>query len=244
MPAGSSRADILALPDEAPAAERLGIVFEAYSAATGIALPVDPSQEQRKEVALWLQMQRDDALAVLGIARQPSEKLLVNLTTSIKAGRLAWLACPTCGPTQRSFPVDVDPWSAQSEHDLKVKIREKVTKQLQDGDASSAGASSVLQGLVCVSIIAVVPMTRGASGRKDTDNLVKGLLDAMSGVIYRDDKQVQCLTVRPLEYAGARGHYMVGIRESEPFSADIIYEAPEGATILWTPRSGTPGAAE
>lgn len=80
-------------------------------------------------------------------------------------------------------------------------------------------------------------MGRGGVGRKDADNLAKGLLDALTGIVYDDDKQVQCLTIRRLEYSGMHGHYMVGVREAEDFRNDVLYEGPEGARILWAPRS-------
>lgn len=211
------------------------MIFHHYSIATGVALPPDPTQAQRQVVETWLRAQRDDALVMLGAFAQPSIKWLVNLTTSNKANRLVSLTCPTCGPTTRSFPVDVDPWSAQSQPKLKVQIREAVSRQLKGADASSE--SSILLGPVCISIVAVVPMGRGGIGRKDTDNLAKGLLDALTGIVYSDDKQVQCLTIRRLEYAGSHGHYMVGIREAEDFRDDVLYEGPEGARILWAPRS-------
>jgi Endodeoxyribonuclease RusA len=47
---------------------------------------------------------------------------------------------------------------------------------------------------------------------KDADNLVKGLLDSMQGVLYLNDRLVQCLTSRRIEYAGPAGHYVVSAR--------------------------------
>lgn len=230
-------ADLRALPDVTSALDRLGVVFHAYSGDTNTPLPRDPSPEQRRAVELWLRSQQDDAIAGLGMTRPLSRRFLVNTTTSDKASRLVQIACPTCGPRQRHFPVDVDPWSAQSSK-LKVAIREGVTTQLAGGNGDRS-MPMLPAGSVCLSIVAVVPMA-GGRGRKDVDNLVKGLIDAMSGIIYTDDAQVQCLTVRRLEYSGTRGHYMVGVRQAEDFSDDVIYDDPDGAVIVWAPRAEHP----
>ncbi|ROS58349.1 Holliday junction resolvase RusA-like endonuclease [Frigoribacterium sp. PhB160] len=231
-------AELHTLPDEAPAQERLGAVFRAYSHATNDPLPADPSTEQRKAVVSWLRAQDDLlALSTLGMTRLLSRGFLVHTTTSSKATRLVQFACPTCGPRERHFPVDVDPWSAQA-NKLKVAIREGVTTQLAKGHGGRS-MPMIPSGPVCLSIVAVVPMA-GGRVKKDVDNLVKGLIDAMSGIIYNNDDQVQCLTVRRLEYSGTRGHYMVGVRRAENLSDDIIDEDPDGATIVWAPRHNAP----
>lgn len=235
----SINADLLALPDCTPPLERLGVVFRAYSVATNTPLPADPTPEQRQKVELWLRLQRDDSLAALGMMRPLGRRFLVNSTASGKASRLAQLACPTCGPPGRTFPVDVDPWSAQSSK-MKVAIRQGVTTQLAGGNGDRQ-MPMLPTGPICLSIVAVVPLAGGRGrGRKDVDNLVKGLVDAMSGIIYNDDDQVQCLTVRRLEYSSTRGHYMVGVRQAEDFSDDVIYKDPIGADIRWAPRLTTP----
>lgn len=209
------QAQIAALGNASRAADRLAVVFRSYSGTTGNTLPSNPTQEQRREVELWLRMTCHADLIMLGVTREPILRTNVHLTTSEKASRLAQLACSTCGPAIHSFPVDVDPWSAQASKEMKVHIQEGVTKLLTGGYESTQ-LPVIPQGPVCISVAAVVPMPNGGRGRKDTDNLAKGLLDAMAGVIYTNDKQVQCLTVRRLEYAGTHGHYMVGVEKQKP----------------------------
>jgi len=46
-----------------------------------------------------------------------------------------------------------------------------------------------------MTVVSVVP-----PHQKDVDNLVRGLLDSLQGVLYDDDKQIQCLTSRRLVY--------------------------------------------
>lgn len=57
--------------------------------------------------------------------------------------------------------------------------------------------------------------------------MVKGLLDAMQGLLYKDDRDIQCLTSRRLEYSGAVGYYRVSARPVVPVSDDIIIDDPK-----------------
>ncbi|MCA1603464.1 MAG: RusA family crossover junction endodeoxyribonuclease [Acidobacteria bacterium] len=52
---------------------------------------------------------------------------------------------------------------------------------------------------LCVSVVAVVPANEKI---KDVDNMVKGLLDAMQGPVYENDRLVQHLSVRRLVHDG------------------------------------------
>lgn len=232
------QAELLNLPEETPALERLGVVFQAYSRAEGKPLPANPSAAQRAAVNSWLHRQELDDLVELGVTRQPIFRHLMHTTTSSKASSLACLACPSCGPRRHSFPVDVDPWSAQSTK-LKVEIRQGASKLLAEAQ-SGRGVPLYPTAPICISIVAVVPVTGGGAGMKDADNLVKGLLDAMAGIIYSNDKQVQCLAVRRLEHSGAHGFYAVALREAEALEDDVIYDDPAGPVIAWGARSAEP----
>lgn len=71
---------------------------------------------------------------------------------------------------------------------------------------------------VCLSVSVVVPKSERI---KDVDNLVKGLLDALTGYLYPDDRLVSCLTVRRFEYIGERGYYLLHARPVLP-PADLV----------------------
>ena len=77
---------------------------------------------------------------------------------------------------------------------------------------------------LCVTVASVVSAHK--RGAKDVDNLVKGLLDALQGFLYPNDRQIQCLTSRRLEYAGPSGYYLVGARPVVPVTADVIFDDP------------------
>lgn len=66
---------------------------------------------------------------------------------------------------------------------------------------------------------------------KDVANLVKGLLDSMQDVLYLNDRLVQCLTSRRIEYAGPVGHYVVSARAVHPWDADVVYDHPAAPII-------------
>ena len=83
---------------------------------------------------------------------------------------------------------------------------------------------------VCITIAAVVPRKRNKV--KDVDNLVKGLLDGLAGVLYTNDKLVQCLTSRRFEYAGKKGYYLVSARAVYPWDNDVVYDSPADPIIL------------
>ncbi len=70
----------------------------------------------------------------------------------------------------------------------------------------------------------------------DVDNAVKGMLDALNGVLYGDDSQIQCLTTRRIEYAGEVGYYMVAVRGVHDYLADVVADDATPALIMWGER--------
>jgi hypothetical protein len=86
---------------------------------------------------------------------------------------------------------------------------------------------------ICLSIVSVVPRQLK---RKDVDNLVKGLLDAMEGVLYPNDGAVQCMTSRRMDYSGPAGHYIVSARSVLPWLADVVFDDPTPARIVSAER--------
>lgn len=66
----------------------------------------------------------------------------------------------------------------------------------------------------------------------DVDNLVKGLVDALEGVLYKNDSQIQCLTNRRVTYNGPTGYYLLRVNAVHPYEADVVYDDGEPPRIL------------
>lgn len=220
--------ELLALPPEASGVDRVEVAFRAYERETGSSLSRPPTRAERSEVVRWLLDMNPAEARTVGYWRRPTLERRIHLRVTEKASALAWLACPSCGPAHHVFPVDAEPWSAQSAAN-RVTLR----RQVSDGLRLAGGAWDVLDEPVCISVVAVVPRRLPLGRLKDVDNLVKGLLDAFEGIVFRNDSLVQCLAARRVEYAGDRGHYIVGVRAAEPFESDVIFDDPRPATIVW-----------
>ena len=53
------------------------------------------------------------------------------------------------------------------------------------------------------------------TSKPDIDNVVKGLFDAMNGIVFADDKQVVCLTVKKMYSDIARARVTVKLLEAD-----------------------------
>lgn len=84
---------------------------------------------------------------------------------------------------------------------------------------------------MCVSVVSLLPLARR---RIDVDNVVKGLLDSLQGVLYDNDQRIQCLTSRRVDYNGPTGGYFIAARAVWPWDADVVVD--DGAP----PRFTTP----
>lgn len=223
--------------------QRLEVVWAAYESATGQGLGRPPADSDRLTVRRWLRDLRGTGSAP--ILMTPARTLRVAVAGSLpeKASLLAQTTCPACEvlvtdegkfPLFINFPIQVDPWAAQS-FPRKTQLREAVKRELGGGRFNSPWP-----GPLCVTIVAVV--ARG-SRRKDVDNLAKGLLDSMEGVVYSNDRQVQCLSSRRVEYAGVVGYYLVRVRAVRLWTDDVVFDDPtspvigSGARVQW-PTSG------
>lgn len=214
-------------------ATRLEVLWTAYERNTESSIERPPSEAERARVHTWLRSLRSTEPDPSYMVRHRHLRLLASLSVTEKAGTVVQLACTACEtivhedgsmPLNVITPIDVDPWSSQSQPD-RTRIRSRVTEAMLDrGRHSPYG-----EGALCVTVVSVVPARRR---RMDADNLVKGLLDSLQGVLYEDDRQIQCLTARRMEYSGVRGHYLVAARAVHPWNADVVFDDPTPATIL------------
>lgn len=129
-----------------------------------------------------------------------------------------------------SFPIQVSPWSAQSDYARNAVIKAAVTDELSKRKTFRGPPST---SPMCIGITTLIPR---AAKRKDVDNLAKGLLDSLSSVIYVDDRQIQCLTSRRIEYSGAMGLYLVAARAVRAWEEDVVWDNPDPPHVA----SGSP----
>jgi Endodeoxyribonuclease RusA len=231
---------LLLAKNETPAM-RLEVIWGAFESTFDRKLERPPTPAERAEVQAWLRCLRASG-PVYGFAY--FDRLLqhpISLSMTEKASWMVQSRCGVCEPVVRpdgSFPlnlhtpIDIDPWSSQSEPGREA-VREAVRHEMS--------ARSLYQpygdGPLCVSVVSVVPR---AQGRKDADNLVKGLLDSLQGVLYTNDNQIQCLTSRRVTFLGPTGYYLFGISAVEPYDADVVLDDALPARILTGKRIERP----
>ena len=213
------------LGKEALAEQRLGVIWSYYEESTGGRLQRPPTNDERGQVIQWLRAARLDGEWATLFAKWPVLQGAAFQTMTEKAGSVRQYTCLACElivredgtlPMSLGFALDVEPWTAQSAAD-RVRIRETVTREMKQRKIYRPTHLDV-----CMSIVSLVP--RSARGFKDVDNLVKGLLDSFEGVLYYNDRQVQCLTSRRMEYAGPTGAYFVFANAVRPWDADVILD--------------------
>jgi Holliday junction resolvase RusA-like endonuclease len=149
---------------------------------------------------------------------------------------------PSCGRTAIEqdvrFTIQVMPWSAQSAAD-HVDIRDAVAAELAERDHLQPARRDAA---LCMTIVSLVPRK---TRRQDADNLIKGVADSMQGHLYFNDRQVQCVTSRRVEYACETGLYFVSVRSVWPWDADVVFDDPTEPTIgSGRPARTVPGSPE
>lgn len=224
-----------------PPEGRLAALWEAFEADTGRTIERPPSAEERRDVSEWLLGRRRDGASGDFVVRDPGRRWLAHRTPGEKAGRLVQAACSACEvvvatdgqiPMHLVAPIDVEPWSAQSTREKKVVIREAVNEHMLARGLHEPLADETL----CLTMVSFVPRSRG---HMDVDNLVKGLLDALEGVLYLNDWQVQCLTSRRVFTDATDGSYLLSARVVYPYEADVVHDDARPLTILAGPRIET-----
>jgi len=223
-----------------PPYRRLAAIWDSYTRATGCEIHDPPTDDERSAVQTWLRSNRDQTL--IGHRERLSLRVLAGVSVLEKASTIVQLACPACEVVtdelgnialHLSTAINVEPWSRQSKRGAR-KIREEVAREMRE-----RGHTEPYERPVCVTVVSVVAAGRMRHRRMDADNLVKGLLDALNGVLYNDDSQIQCLTSRRLEYGGRRGHYQVSIRGVYEYGDDVVHDDKEAAVFaIGRPATG------
>jgi len=212
---------------------RLAVIFSFYSQETSRVLAEPPTSRQRQDVYEWLVSMRGTTKAAYlpdFVVDWPTRRSVAALSPRSKMGSIAQLPCNACEPVPdaviQHLPIQVEPWSAQTDHARNAKLKVAVTDMLKE---FSRGRQPTVDNPMCISVTSLVPRD---SRRKDADNLLKGLLDSLATVIYDNDGQIQCLTSRRVEYAGSIGMYKVRAQEVYPWDADTIWDDPSEPTVV------------
>jgi hypothetical protein len=218
------------LGPEAPAVQRVAATITAFNEATGRNISHPLTQVDATAIHQWLldeewNMPKNSEGHSAVLLRQPVPVSLplVHSEISEKIGWLGQARCITCIPDTTAsgrvnFAIRARPFSAQSLRGDKLqRMKRLIGEYLHERHHLSFMGQPNRQ--FCVSIVAVVPETER---RKDVDNLVKGLLDAMQGTVYENDRQIQHLSTRRVPHDGTEGHYHVQIQPVLDARADVI----------------------
>jgi Holliday junction resolvase RusA-like endonuclease len=215
------------------AKERVVATIKAYTETTGIR-PTHPlTKADRRQIRDWLIHEEmiaptnedGHSAALLYGERTPIGIPRIHADLPRKAGWLQGAPCITCiqatnvAPLAISLPIRTRPFSAQSMAAPKLaSLKQKITQYLASGNHDLSEWDGYE---LCVTVVAIVPRTER---RKDVDNMVKGLLDAMQGPIYADDRMVQHLCVRRLVHDGdhSLAYYKTHIIPVEDATGDVI----------------------
>jgi hypothetical protein len=220
LPEDPLDAELRRIGVEATPEQRLDAILSAYEYDQEVHVSRPPSGSQRLAVHDWFRALRVRGRYVSLSARLPARRNLYFEDVANQASLLQQAPCQACEWQYPSYdlPIQVLPWSAQAQKKgrnrrIKDAVHAELLLRNPDPDPSDSA--------FCVTVISLVS---SAEPKKDVDNLVKGLLDAMTGIYWRDDRQIQCLTTRRVEYAAAEGLYFVAIRPARAWSETVLFD--------------------
>jgi hypothetical protein len=217
--------ELWSLAENARPSERVAAALRAYVTATGHLLGDSPTSDELLEAATWIVREEGavEGLSMSLLSRNiTSARRLIHPTVSWKAGWLQQAPCPVCeydedsAARRVSFPIRIRPFSAQTEKGRLATIKEAIRLTLNNRLATSGDWTNVR---VCLWTVAVM---RRSDRDKDVDNLVKGLLDTLQGVLYKNDAAIQHLSTAKLRHDGDDSFYLVDVRPVCSYLEDVI----------------------
>ena len=151
------------------------------------------------------------------------------------AAKLSWLRdspCTVCPSTTwlETFPIGFPPWSHQKARDVGPALRRAI--ETTEPYASHYADRPSLTVPLCIRIVFVL----GDKARmKDCDNMAKGLLDGLQGLLFSDDSQIEHLDLMKMRNTGSTaGHILVRCATTSVNDHhDVIH--PMQGQILWLP---------
>lgn len=212
--AGLSASEI-AIPEN-----RIRAAAIVFGQQTGHNTAIPPTTAERIAIGEWLQSERQHGLR--GTHHGSIEdRRVIHESWIAKATWLQQRPCDICdtwtGPgIQVSFDVPIAPFSAQSPPQRLKDLKGRVHAQV-GGQAVIAQRWRHLP--VCLQVVAVLGLP---DRRKDADNLIKGFMDALQGVLFEDDVEVQHLDVARIRCGIAEGMYLVRARPARALDEDVL----------------------
>jgi Holliday junction resolvase RusA-like endonuclease len=195
-------------------------ILRAYNRATGSSLEDDIKSNDDRLIAVvgWL-----NDLVVNGIfdaqflGWKPVGIALYAPDLSSKASILSQFHCPLCygeAPIG-TINIRIPPISLQSSDSQTNEAFKRAIKHRLSSTHNYANKR------LCVHVVFVL---RNKRHRMDVDNMAKGFLDSLQGVLYDNDNQIDHLNLHKLMWEGDEEHISVNIRESN-FNRheDVLY---------------------
>jgi Holliday junction resolvase RusA-like endonuclease len=181
------------------------------------------ADETQQQLVDWLLGSHDGVRPHLEVPRKGGPRPGVHPTLAHKAAWLQFQGCQVCdvhlGPgIPVTFGIRISPFSAQSRK-AGVLQRRKAAVREQLGRDRSIRQLWPAHLPVCMQITALV---RRDTRTKDVDNMVKGILDALQGVLYQNDSAVQHLNVIRLTHELDQGFYLMHARPVREITDDIV----------------------
>ena len=176
-------------------------ILELYSDATGRALAApEASEAELRNVVTWMNQNAADFLPHL-FRRAEVAVPKYSASLSAKISALDQFHCPICATLEDIGPsstlrVRMPPESKQA---LKKKKKKGMTNALAKAlCARFAGSTAALPVdlSICLMIVFVVSHARPT---KDLDNMAKATIDAVKGVLFGDDRQIDHLNILRIE---------------------------------------------
>jgi Holliday junction resolvase RusA-like endonuclease len=176
-------------------------ILSIYNAATGNNLEPDISADdvRLREVARWVNKASDEP----GYSALWKEKSVTlpsySSSLSAKVNTFAQYRCPIC--THNTDP-----------HIISIRLG-GVTRQTRDSDIIEAFKKAIayslrthigydrlapippFDGLLCVQVVFVDAREKKGRKRKDLDNMAKLLLDSLQGNLFKNDRQIDHLSL-------------------------------------------------
>jgi Holliday junction resolvase RusA-like endonuclease len=166
------------------------LIVEAYAVETGEAVdPLELTESLRDAIADWLRSAFMENERFVGFFGKPNT-LRAIMFDGLES-KISWLhqaPCTVCG-VRTDFPVSlfhlrVSPRSQQAQ---PAALRRAFRRAIAAG-LDGRGIHQYREGQLCVRLVYLLASKR--RDKIDVDNLTKGTLDALRGVVFDDDSQI------------------------------------------------------
>lgn len=186
--------DLQAMKDE---------IFSLYFQDTGILLDKkNISEQESRDFIQWFYKKRREDTRLFSIAIRDVVARVPSLSTNIsqKVNTLSQYDCPICSTNEGpciSFPIRISPQSKQSMACNKRAAFELGIKGYLNSINFFDLNKFDINEKICIHLVFVLGLK---SKDKDVDNMAKALLDAIKGILFGDDANVDHLSVLKIRH--------------------------------------------